>query len=504
MSRKSETEGPLRSPLFFGRVSNGEYAPSGPSWAEAAERHVLRLADERSRRLGISRRAFLQSALGTAAALETLNLAACHADPTTPSPTDHAPGHSSATGHTGGGSVAHTAHSGGTYHTGEDACDADAIRERLSGDFVMDVQTHHVDADPSAPWLQDPAAVALLSSFATSLGCPSTYECLGQAAYLQDVFVHSDTTVAVMSAIPGVPGLNAQPQWLMDETTELVNQLAASQRQLRHGKVWPELGQSERDRLGDLSDVAGFKLYTIQNAAGGLGWFLDGPEGLAFLDEMVRVGAPPLVCLHKGLSLGNPFGSPRDIGPCAVAYPQLTFVVYHSGWEIDVVEGPYDPRGGGVDRLIKTLADSGIGPGGNVYAEIGALWRNLMFAPDQAAHVLGKLLVALGPERILWGTDCIWFGSPQPLIEAFRAFEITEAFQSTYGYPALTPQIKARILGLNAAELYGVDPTAVRCTLADELAELPARWPSWREHAPPVFGPTTPRDYHHLLLRGGH
>ena len=81
--------------------------------------------------------------------------------------------------------------------------------------------------------------------------------------------------------------------------------------------------------------------------------------------------------------------------------------------------------------------------------------------PTQAAHVLGKLLKALGPERILWGTDSIWYGTPQDQIQAFRAFQITEEFQERFGYPALTDEVKARILGRNAAELYGVEPTKV-------------------------------------------
>ena len=81
-----------------------------------------------------------------------------------------------------------------------------------------------------------------------------------------------------------------------------------------------------------------------------------------------------------------------------------------------------------------------------------------MGSPDEAAHVLGKLLVAFGPERILWGTDSIWYGSPQDQIAAFRAFEITPAFQERFGYPALTPDVKRRILGHNAIDLFGITP----------------------------------------------
>ena len=43
--------------------------------------------------------------------------------------------------------------------------------------------------------------------------------------------------------------------------------------------------------------------------------------------------------------------------------------------------------------------------------------------------MLGKLLTRVGEDRVLWGTDAIWYGSPQPQIMAFRAFEISPEFQ---------------------------------------------------------------------------
>jgi uncharacterized protein len=104
----------------------------------------------------------------------------------------------------------------------------------------------------------------------------------------------------------------------------------------------------------------------------------------------------------------------------------------------------------------------------------------LMRSPDAAAHVLGKLLKAVGPERVVWGTDSIWYGSPQEQIRAFRAFEISAEFQERFGYPALTPEVKRRILGLNAAALHGVEPVARRrCegSLAD-LEKLRSELPS--------------------------
>src|SRR5262249_39649062 len=143
---------------------------------------------------------------------------------------------------------------------------------------------------------------------------------------------------------------------------------------------------------------------------------------------------------------------------------EVNFVVYHSAYETGHVEGPYDPNGGGVDRLVRTVEDHGL-KGKNVYAEMGSVWALLMNSPDEAQHYVGKILKYLGEDRLVWGSECVWFGSPQPQIEAFRAFEISQQYQDMYGYPALTPAIKAKIFGLSAAKLYHIDPMATRCRL---------------------------------------
>jgi len=125
-----------------------------------------------------------------------------------------------------------------------------------------------------------------------------------------------------------------------------------------------------------------------------------------------------------------------------VAHPDLNFVVYHSGYEATNTEGPFRDDGKGVDRLVKSVRDAGVRPGSNVYAELGSTWKSVMGDPDQAAHVLGKLLVAFGENNILWGTDSIWYGSPQDQIQAMRAFEISAEAQERFGYPALTDATK--------------------------------------------------------------
>jgi hypothetical protein len=98
------------------------------------------------------------------------------------------------------------------------------------------------------------------------------------------------------------------------------------------------------------------------------------------------------------------------------------------------------------------------------------------------------LLVAVGPDNVVWGTDSIWYGSPQAQIEAFRAFEITPEYQERFGYPALTADVKRKILGVNAAALYAVDPITSRCDFStDELERARADLPV----SPASFGPHT-------------
>jgi hypothetical protein len=208
------------------------------------------------------------------------------------------------------------------------------------------------------------------------------------------------------------------------------------------------------------------------------------------------------VCVHKGFSGGVENASPADIGPAAKAHPTVTFVVYHSGFESTGEEGPYAEATAdrGVNRLIASLRGAGIGPGANVYAELGSTWWVLMRNPTQAAHVLGKLLVAVGPDRVLWGTDSLWYGSPQDQIQAFRAFEISTELQEEHGYPALTPEIKRKILGGNAIELYGIDNVPDPCTFSrDDLAALRVSMPApWR-----TYGPSTDRQLAALLADHG-
>lgn len=416
-------------PIKLGPCSNGEFRARPPTrLALEVERRANRAVDDKARRLGISRRAFLRSSLGAATALATL--AACTRE----------------SGQTGGDFALDPT-------TTMDRELADEAVGPISGEFILDVQNHLLEypdgqgGDPGFPQ--------------SACGEADPRDCYGIEHFLELLFVESDTHMVMLSAIPF--GGEALSPEVMERTIEAAADLGCEGRVLMQGESFPKsTGLEAMAGIAANHPIAAFKTYTH---SGGPPWRLDDDVGQAYLERVESLGVP-VVAVHKGLSGNNQAASPVDVGPAALDHPDVSLLVYHSGYEVDSVEGVYDRSDDqGVDRLITSLGDAGIGPGGNVYAELGSTWRALMASPDEAAHLLGKLLVHLGEDNILWGTDSIWYGSPQDQIQAFRAFGISEEFQDRFGYPALTDDIKRKIFGLNAARLFDIDPTAMTCSV---------------------------------------
>ena len=354
---------------------------------------------------------------------------------------------------------------------------------------MFDLQTHFLEYDLSTSSGNFGAGFPQ-----ASCGEADAARCYTIDHYLEDVFLRSDTNFAVVSVIPASDDNGPLSTAHMDDARRIADRLCGDGRILMHGQALPALGNlgARLDAMNALAQqypIAAWKVYTHVRT----GWFLDDHDprvpqvGNAFLDQARETGVK-IVSVHKGLGSGNPYAAPVDIGPAATAHPDIRFVVYHSGYEVENSEGEYDENGRGVDRLVRTLRDAGIAPGANVYAEIGSTWFNVMRDPDQAAHTLGKLLVAVGPDNLVWGTDSIWYGSPQAQIEAFRTFEITPEYQERFGYPALTPELKRKVLGANGAALYGVPPVTSRCDFSrDELVQARAVLPA----RPASYGPRT-------------
>ena len=476
----------VRLPLGLGPVSNGEFLPlaAGPADVRLA-RAVLDRAAAAADALAMDRRLFLQTAGGMAALLTTINLAACTSQARTSARSSTRP-----------------ATPGGRYRTPQPE-ELPACQEALGsrGEFIVDVHTHHVM--PSLPWRTTaPDTLRLvLDMVPPDCTAANPLTCVDRAAYLHDMFLASDTTVALLSDLPSTgDSTDPLPFNAADDTWQLASSLTrgGQSRLLLQNVIAPNFG-SLAERLDGMTAtaetrrVSAFKVYTAWGP-GGRGYDLDDPAiGLPVIQHAHDLGVDVL-CAHKGLPLLNfesTWNQPRDMVAVSRQFPGMQFVVYHAGWTPQHIEGPYNPASPvGVDSLLWALDRYKVPPNSNVWADLGTVWRALLADPVQAAHVLGKLLSRLGEDRVLWGTDSVWYGPPQTQIMAFRAFEISAGFQHRYGYPALTDAVKAKVLGLNAARLWGLDPHATRCALATdtlasnrslsralaEAGELPAPW----------------------------
>jgi predicted TIM-barrel fold metal-dependent hydrolase len=278
--------------------------------------------------------------------------------------------------------------------------------------------------------------------------------------------------------------------------------------------------------------VDAWKTYPPWGSSRASGYWLDDAEtGVRMIEKGRELAAvhnrPAVFCVHKGFpltSFSRTYTDPREMGVVAKMFPDVTFVTYHSAFEHGLatagqgtpdIEGPFDPEGkwdpnnpvkypvtAGVNSFILSLLNNGIVPNDpsvRLYAEIGSTWPCLITRPVEGAHVLGKLLQYIGEDRIVWGTDCLWFGSPRPVIEAFRAFEIPVEMQEKYGYPALTKQAKAKILGVNAARIHKLDPCKQYPELTAFRRELEGEFGPRRYMMMPTPGPRTRREF--LALR---
>jgi uncharacterized protein len=469
MGKKTAPDLPLCSPIPFSPGSNGEAAPRAPSRRDRqAEELFRRLVDDRSRALGVSRRQFIRSTAGTATALLVINQVY------------------------GCGSSGDFAVDAGSTFDDAMAC------EQLGGDeFIFDVQTHHVN--PAGAW-RDRSTVwpfFLASLPQGSCGEPDPVDCFDTNHYIREMFINSDTAIAALSAVPAAPEDDPLTAAEAAETARVVQMLAGTARVVTHGLVLADRGEAQLDGMQALVENHGVSAWKCYPQFGS--WRLDEAAGLAFIERARELGVK-IVCAHKGLSLFGldpAYADPADMGVVAAMFPDTAFVAYHAGYEPGVTEGPYDPSSTrGIDTLIKALLDNGLGPNDNLYAELGTTWRDLITAGgDQAQHAIGKLLKHFGPDRILWGTDSIWYGSPQDQIAAFRAFEIRLELQAAHDYPALTPEARARILGLNAAALYGVDPDATVCAIDGDAVS--ARKAELDRPAPTLkgYGPQTRREF---------
>jgi predicted TIM-barrel fold metal-dependent hydrolase len=126
-----------------------------------------------------------------------------------------------------------------------------------------------------------------------------------------------------------------------------------------------------------------------------------------------------------------------DVDDAATSFPELNFVVNHIGM----------PR---LDDFTWIAAQEP-----NVYGGLAVVAPLALSRPRKFGEIMGELLFWLGEDRILYGSDYgLW--EPEWVVEAIMDHELTAEQREEYGVE-FDLDIKKKVMGENAADLYNID-----------------------------------------------
>jgi uncharacterized protein len=439
-------------------ISNEEYIPIGQTPQQCRlEREIISSAERQASHLGIDRRRFLRTSCGMALAFAAMNTVFGH------------------------------------FFRVEAAelFEPAAVAENKARFFIFDVQTHHVAMPSQSPRADHDflEAVVGMRDMARKMN-PALKDRQARIEdayienYIKEIFLDSETDVVALSALPGASEETdvLTPEVIYKSRT-WINELTSSPRVISHGYFSPDLGQQNLEYMHAQTEklkIDAWKGYSgVARAKGKQGWRLD-DEKLAYPAlEYSRTKGIKNICVHKGLPFpGDPkWWSPMDVTGAAKDFPDLNFLVYHSGFK-----GLEDALPAATDGFQKTSYIPWVSDicqwknknpqVNNIYMEMGSTFALMVSSnPMLAAYVMGMIIDAFGPDHVLWGTDSIWWGSPQWQIEAFRRLEMPDELRKRFGWKPLTDDVKRSIFGLNAARVYGVDPEAKRKPMPSDYIE---------------------------------
>src|SRR4051812_9892971 len=456
------------SPVPTQIVSSDEYIPVPQTEKQReVEARLTDMSDALARRQGMSRRRFFQTAAGMAASFVAMN---------------------QVFGNLFDASAAEAA-----------APDmADARAASLSGQLVIDGHTHFLRDDTRLTnFVKAREAVGKAGWNKSLAEKEQTLDDLKYNNYLKEIYMDSDTKVALLSNSPSeVPEDWFIPQAQVFATRERVNSEAGSRRMLAHFTItpgWPGW-LDQVDKAIELYKPDSWKGYTVgdntHKELANYPYHLDDEKLMyPFYEKAVKSGIRN-VCIHKGLFAPaveekfprlRPYADVSDVGQAAKDWPQLNFLIYHSGYRwigATPAEGMAEFDKTGRSSWTSNLAEIPEKYGvTNVYGDLGQLFAWTAVAePRLAAALMGMLVKGLGTDHVLWGTDAVWTGAPQWQIEGLRRLEIPEDMLKKYGFQPLGPAdgpIKNGVFAENAVRLYNFDKRA-ELAKPDRFAELQA------------------------------
>jgi uncharacterized protein len=469
--RPAETDA-FAGPIPTQIVSSDEYFPLPQSPLQRRVEALTRdLGDAQARRHGVTRRRFFQTASGMAAAFLAMNEVY-----------------------------------GPLFEvSAAEAADKELADERAKGlasQFIMDTHTHFLRDDTRITgFVRQREAVGKAGWNPALAGRPQTIEDLKYDNYFKEIFLDSDTKVALISSAPSeIPQDWFLTNDMIAAARAKVNATLGARRMLSHAIFTPGYPGwlEEVDRaIADLKPDS-FKGYTIGDNThkdrSVHPWRMDDEKLVyPFYERALKAGLVN-ICVHKGLfppSLDEkfpnlrPFGDVRDVGKAARDWPKLNFLIYHGAYRFPGGGTPADAyaqfekmgRVEWVTDLAEIPAKYGVT---NVYADLGQLFAQTTVAqPRLTAALMGMLVKSLGVKNVIWGTDAVWTGAPQWQIEGLRRLEIPEDMQKQHGWAPLGPAdgpTKRAILGENIAALYGYRRQAELSVGTDRLAALKAAY----------------------------
>ena len=464
------------SPVPTQIVSNGEYNPLPQTEKQKrVEGRIKELADQYAKKLNLDRRRFLKTSSGMAVAFLAMNEVF-----------------------------------GPVWMVSEaEAADKDMSNARaraLKKQFIFDDQTHFVRDDFDKDGLLGLGKYAAEHWNPTMLrDMPLVLARYKFQNYLKEIYLDSDTKVALLSGAP----FDDPTWWLLSNSQILqaraaINRVAGSRRLFGHAVITP--GQpgwmDEVDRaIASAQRPDAWKCYTIGDPLSpttkGTAWRLDDEKLVYPWYEKAMKSGIRTICIHKGLLPRDyetswpgvwKHATVEDVLKAAKDWPGLNFIIYHGAMRNFLEEPQF-----ALDKFENTgriewttdvcelASKHGLK---NVYAELGTTFATVaVSSPRLAAGMIGQFVNEMGADRVVWGTDSVWYGSPQWQIEAFRRLEVPDDIMRRFKWKtrlgAASGKVKNMIFGENSARLYNYKIRSEYAELgADKLALMKAEYES--------------------------